>query len=85
MTKRERKWIKRKREERARRWFYRESKRQMYNSLFSCNMMGSKVFINDKGNVEVKILTIEECLDLKARIDAGEATPEDTTFQYDIL
>ncbi len=85
MTARERKWIKRRLEERSRRRFYREAKRQMFNSLFDCNMMGSKVFLNDKGYVEVKILTVEECLDLKARIDAGEATPEDTTFQYDIL
>ncbi len=77
MTTRERKWIKLKQEERARRRFYRDAKKQMFASLFECNMMGSKVFINDKGNVEVKILTIEECLDMKARIDAGEATPED--------
>lgn len=85
MTKRESKWIKAKCEERKRRQFYIEMKKRMYQSIFECNMMGSRVFRNDSGNIEVKVLTPEECFELKAKIDAGVSIPEDTSFQYDIL
>ncbi len=80
MTKRESKWVNAKHEERKRRWFYRETKKLTLRTFFDCNMMGSRVFLNEAGNVEVKILTTDELLDLKMRLDSGEVTPTDTTI-----
>lgn len=80
MTKREHIWLKAKWEERKRRWFYREARKRTYRSFFECNMMGSRVFLNEAGKVEVKILTTEELIDLKMRLDAGEILPSDTTI-----
>lgn len=85
MTAREKKWLKAKHEERKRKWFFMEIKNRMFQSVFECNMMGSKVFKNEKGNIEVKILTPGECFELKSKIDAGEAIPEDTVFRSHIL
>lgn len=85
MTNRERKWIKYKHEGRKRRRLFREMKKRIFQSIFECNTMGSKVFKNDKGEIEVKILTSEECFELKSKIHSGEVIPEDTIFQYDIL
>jgi hypothetical protein len=83
MTKRERKWLKAKREERNRRRFFREAKKRAFRSFFECNMMGSRVFLNEAGNVEYKILTTDELLDLKIRLDSGEILPDDTTIYAD--
>lgn len=83
MTKRERKWLKTKHEERTRRWFFREAKMRTFRSFFECNMMGSMVFLNEAGNVEIKILTTDELLDLKMRLDSGEALPDDMTIYAD--
>lgn len=80
MTRRESKWIKAKHEERKRRWFFNEAKKRSWRTFFECNMMGSKVFINETGNVEVKILTTDELIDLKMRLDSGETIPSDTTI-----
>lgn len=80
MTRRERKWMKSKHEERKRQWFFRESKKRAFQTFFECNMMGSRVFINESGNVEVKILTTDELIDLKTRLDSGDALPSDTTI-----
>jgi hypothetical protein len=80
MTKRERKWLKARQQERGRRRFYREARKRIWRTFFDVNMAATKVFINEAGNVEVKILTTEELLDLKVKMDAGELMPDDTTF-----
>lgn len=80
MTKRERKWLKAKLEERKFRRFYGECRQRAMHSFFECNMMGSKVFLNEAGKVEVKILTTNELLDLKMKLDSGEIIPSDTTI-----
>jgi len=70
MTKRERKWLKSKQEERGRRRFFREAKKRIWRTFFDVNMAATEVFLNQEGKVEVKILTTEELIDLKARMDA---------------
>lgn len=78
MTKGERKWLKAKWEERSRKRFYLEARKRIWRTFFDVNMAATKVFINEQGNVEMKILTTDELIDLKARIDAGELMPDDT-------
>lgn len=78
MTKRERKWLKVKLEERGRKRFFREATQRIYQTYFEVNMAATKVFLNEDGKVEVKVLTTDELIDLKVRMDAGELMPDDT-------
>lgn len=78
MTKRERKWLKTKHYDRSLRRFYREARKRIWRTFFDVNMAATKVFLNEEGNVEVKILTTDELMDLKVRLDAGELMPDDT-------
>ena len=77
MTKRERKWLKHKHKERGRRRFFREARKRIWRTFFDVNMAATRVFLNEEGNVEVKVLTTEELMDLKVRMDAGELMPDD--------
>lgn len=76
MNKRERKWLKAKQDKRRRQWFYKETRNRTFRTFFECNMMGSRVFLNEAGKVEVKILTTDELIDLKMRLDSGEVLPQ---------
>lgn len=84
MTKRERKYMKDRREERELKLFYRQARKQAWLTVFECNMMGSRIFLNEDGNVEAKILSTQELIELKSKIDNGESVPEDTIFKQNV-
>jgi len=53
---------------------------KFFESIISCGLAGTNVFINESGKVEVKFLTPEECLEWQDRINNGEQLPESITL-----
>jgi len=55
---------------------------EIYNSVaYQFGYIGTRVFLNDSGKVEVKVLSLDECLDLKAKIDSGEIISDEYIIQ----
>lgn len=61
-------------------FFRKEMYRRTMDTYLEVIMMGTNVFINDKGNVEVKVLTTSECLYWDKKIKMGEVIPEGITI-----
>jgi hypothetical protein len=55
-------------------------KQKLWGSFVDGNVMGSRVFMNEKGQVEVKILTAAECFEVLDREKRGELISEEYTI-----
>lgn len=49
--------------------------RKMMDTAFEINMCGTWIGLNDKGQVEVRVLTVGELLDLKAKYNDFKDLP----------
>lgn len=45
-----------------------EFKKTCWLNLYEYGMAGSNVFLDENGNIKLKALTIDECLDLKDKL-----------------